>query len=264
MKVYFMRTASWLTHQTNAFFGSDKNPPVTKPDSFRFCSSCGAMRTDNGLVSCSMRSSSDSLFTEDFTSTCHKCAQGADCRGGRLRAAGISVVYCGWCDDGTPAEALRSWKSTPGNEANCLDAGRLLGEMLLGRCDDNILVQPGLPQGNVLVPIPGWWGRRLRRGFDAPQRLAEGISEILGWPVWCPLSRVHGGRTAGKNRKERQKTSLRSFCLRSDTRHNVRKSFNLWLVDDLLASGSTSAAASTLLCRLHPRSISLVTANVRN
>ena len=145
-----------------------------------------------------------------------------------------------------------------------LPRGVFWGEMLLWRCDDDILMKSGFSQGNVLVPVPGWWERRLRRGFDAPHRLAEGISEILGWPVWCPLSRVHGGRAAGKSQRERQKTSSRLFRLRSDTRRSLAGGCNLWLVDDLLVSGSTSAAASTLLFRLRPHSVVLVTANVRN
>ena len=259
-----MSAATWLMNQADAFFGSDERRPVARPDSFRFCSSCGAMRPAHELFSWSLNPSAKSFLTDAQTFTCHVCVQGADGRRGRLQAARISRVFCGWCDDGTSAEALRSWKSMPGNEANCLAAGRLLGEMLLWRCDDDILMKSGFSQGNVLVPVPGWWERRLRRGFDAPHRLAEGISEILGWPVWCPLSRVHGGRAAGKSQRERQKTSSRLFRLRSDTRRSLAGGCNLWLVDDLLASGSTSAAASTLLFRLRPHSVVLVTANVRN
>ena len=177
-----MRTATWLMNQADAFFGSDQTRPVARPDSFRFCTSCGAMRPDHELFSWSLNPSAKSFLTDAQTFTCHGCGQGADGRRGRLQAAGISQVFCGWCDDGTSAEALRSWKSMPGNEANCLAAGRLLGEMLLWRCDDDILMKSDFSQGNVLVPVPGWWERRLRRGFDAPHRLAEGISEILGWP----------------------------------------------------------------------------------
>ena len=259
-----MRTTGWLMHKADAFFGSDGTRDVAKPDSFRFCSSCAAMQSDDKLSSWSSRASANVFSRGDLRSTCPGCAHGANCRGGRLQDAGISLVYCGWSDSGTSAEALRSWKSAPGNEANCLAAGRLLGEMLLCRCDDNLLSQSHLSHGNLLVPVPGWWGRCLRRGFDPPRRLAEGIAEVVGWPVWRPLFRAHGCRIAGKRREQRQKTSHSLFRLRSGTRRNLPRHCNLWLVDDLLASGSTSVAASTLLCRLRPQSVILVAANVRN
>ena len=179
-------------------------------------------------------------------------------------SSGVSEVYCGWSDHGASAETLRSWKSAPGNEASCLTAGRLLGEMLLWQCEGNFLVDPALSWRNVLVPVPGWWGRRLRRGFDAPHRLAEGISEILGWPVWCPLSRVHGGRMAGKSRSERRQASHRLFRMRFELVRKYHYGSNLWLVDDLLASGSTSAAASRLLRFVRPNRVILVAANASN
>ena len=136
--------------------------------------------------------------------------------------------------------------------------------MLLWQCECNFLVDPALLSRNVLVPVPGWWGRRLRRWFDAPLRLTEGISEILGWPVWCPLSRVHGECMAGKSRSERRQASHRLFRMRSKLARKVYYGKNLWLVDDLLASGSTSDAASRSLRFDRPHRVILVAANASN
>ena len=173
-------------------------------------------------------------------------------------------MYCGWSDHGASAETLRSWKFAPGYEASCLTAGRLLGEMLLWQREGNFLVDPALSSRIVLMPAQEWWGRRLRRWFDAPLRLAEGVSEILAWPIWCPLSRVHGECMAGKSRSERRQASHRLFRMRFESVCKVHYGSNLCLVDDLLASGSTSAAAGRLLRFVRPHRVIFVAANVSN
>ena len=200
----------------------------------------------------------------DSATQCLGCDREPNGRIKQLRDADISEVHCGWCDHGPSAEILRSWKSTPGNEASCLTAGRRLGEMLLWRCEDRFSDESSLCEGDVLVPMPGWWGRRLRRGFDPSLRLAEGISEILGWPIWRPLLRVHGGRMAGKSRGQRRLASRRLFRMRSRGQCKWIMNSNLWIMDDLLVSGATSAAAGRLLRQLHPHCVDLVVANVRN
>jgi predicted amidophosphoribosyltransferase len=248
----------------NAFFGSHERPPLTWPDPSRFCCRCGSVQSGGRPVA-SRSTSCLPLSSKNGSPTrCDGCGREPDARGERLRSSGVSEVYCGWSDHGASAETLRSWKSAPGNEASCVTAGRLLGEMLLWQCEGNFLVDPALSWRNVLVPVPGWWGRRLRRGFDAPLRLAEGISEILGWPIWSPLCRVHGERMAGKSRSERRQASHRLFRMRFDSECKANFGSNLWLVDDLLASGSTSAAASRLLRFVRPHRVILVAANVSN
>ena len=250
-------------HCADNFFGSNERLPVPSPDPFRFCRRCGAEEDHTWTLVEGLTSTETSTVTGS-AAKCDGCGRELNDRVNQLRNAGISEVHCGWCDHGTSAEILRSWKSAPGNEASCLNAGRLLGEMLLSRCEDRFSAESEFFSGNALVPVPGWWARRIKRGFDPALRLAEGISEILGWPVWSPLSRVHGGRMAGKKRPQRRHASRRLFRVHSDSRRKFNMKLNLWVVDDLLASGSTSAAASRLLRQLRPHRIDLVVANVRN
>ena len=263
IRVRCMKSVGWLMHAANAFFGSDWEAPVLPPDPFRFCRKCGAIKVHNWPVeSCAVLSKSSS--TSGVAARCHGCGREPNGRIKHMRDAGISEVHCGWCDHETSAVILRSWKSTPGNEASCLNAGRRLGEMLLWRCEDRCSLDSASTEGDVLVPMPGWWGRRLSRGFDTSLRLAEGISEILGWPVWCPLTRVHGGRMAGKSRAQRRLAARSLFQMRFGVRDKCLKRMNLWIVDDLLVSGATSAAAGRLLRQLRPHRVDLVVANVRN
>ena len=141
---------------------------------------------------------------------------------------------------------------------------RRLGEMLLWRCEDRFSDESSLCDGDVLVPMPGWLGRRLRRGFNPSLRLAEGISEILGWPIWCSLLRVHGGRMAGKSREQRRLASRRLFRMRSRGQYKWIMNSNLWIVDDMLVSGGDQCGCWKVAPSASPTLRRFGVANVRN
>ena len=209
-------------HGTNVFFGTDGEAPVIPPDPLRFFRRCGAEGVNKWpVVLCAIPS--NPFLTTDSSTQCSGCGREPNGRIKHMRDAGISEVHCGCCDHGPSANILRSWKSTPGNERSCLSAGRRLGEILLWRGEYRFSDESASPEGDGLVPMPGWWGRRLRRGFDPSLRLAEGTSEILGWPVWCPMLRVHGRRMAGKSRGQRRMGSRRLFQMRPESRLSARR-----------------------------------------
>ena len=242
--------------QGDRFFGTVPRIPPPPVNSYLFCQACGGELHTSGRLPDTQRN--------NVSPNCEKCGEVSNHRSLLLQSSGIATVHCGWKDEGPAAESLRLWKATPGNEADCIGAGRRLGQMLLRICEESLSVDCACCCGNVLVPMPGWWGGRLSRGFDPPQRLAEGISEILGWPVCSVLVRVNGSRMAGKTRTERKKSSRELFrtCFRGHCKVPDRS--NLWLVDDLLATGATSSAAARLLRRIPPAALHLIVANVRN
>ena len=69
---------------------------------------------------------------------------------------------------------------------------------------------------------------------------------------------------AGKSRGQRRLASRRLFRMRARGQYKWQMDSNLWIVNDLLVSGATSAAAGRLLRQLHPHRVDLVVANVRN
>jgi ComF family protein len=125
------------------------------------------------------------------------------------------------------------------SEALSLAVGRLLAARLRDK-----LVQFA-PQ--AIVPIPMHWARRLRRGVNSPELLAECLGKKLGIPVVRTLRR-------------RRYTSPQKDLLPRERFRNVRGAFGLrrWrgkrvkdarvlLVDDILTTGATCSEAAKLL-----------------
>lgn len=99
---------------------------------------------------------------------------------------------------------------------------------------------------DLIVPVPMHWARRLGRGVNGPETLAECLARLLGIPV--------RRRVLSRSRNTLPQASLR----RSERFRNVRGAFRVragyhlegrrvLLVDDILTTGATcSEAAKTL------------------
>lgn len=125
-----------------------------------------------------------------------------------------------------------------------LELGRLMGESLRSS---------GLYQTlDVIVPIPLHVRRRLFRGYNQAEYLAEGVGEILGIPVekHCLQRHIHNPSQA-------------TTRLRNDRWENVRGIFrvrhpeklarhHILLVDDVLTTGATLIAAAESLIEQIP------------
>lgn len=119
---------------------------------------------------------------------------------------------------------------------------------LLGRAMANIIEHDLiLKRADYLVPVPLFWWKRLRRGFNQAQVLADVIGRECRIPVGDCLVRVKSTRTQTRLVENKRRLNVRgAFALRNfDVRDKT-----VILVDDVLTTGATIRECSRML-KLH-------------
>ncbi|MEP0547839.1 MAG: phosphoribosyltransferase family protein [Rhodothermales bacterium] len=115
--------------------------------------------------------------------------------------------------------------------------GRLVGEAWRAR---------GAPTPDLVVPVPLHRRRRLERGYNQSERLAAGISAVLGRPVRADgLTRprpTHSQTSLSKT--ERWRNVEAAFAVPDAEAVAGRR---VLLVDDVLTTGATAVAAARVL-----------------
>lgn len=116
---------------------------------------------------------------------------------------------------------------------------------------------PTLPI-DYIVPIPLHWTRRLYRGFNQTENMAETLSELSGKPVAYLLKRtkktVFQAKLSAHDRKNNMQDAFALIAKQPD----VYLGKHLILVDDLFTTGTTLTQACKLLAKLKPASITCV------
>jgi ComF family protein len=115
------------------------------------------------------------------------------------------------------------------------------------------LRRSGWPAGDAVVPVPMWWGRRLRRGYNQAALLARRLARGLEVRDFDLLRRRRGTPQVGRARGERLRLSPRSFLARRPSPPRVL------LVDDVLTTGATAAACTRALLRAGATEVRVLT-----
>jgi predicted amidophosphoribosyltransferase len=127
----------------------------------------------------------------------------------------------------------------------------VLGELLAQSISPEIIAHA------ILVPIPLHWTRYASRGFNQAELIASRIAYHHGVPVAPLLVRP-------------KRTAFQALSLVADREKNVADAFlwnslydkddyadnNYLLIDDLMTTGSTVAAAAKVLMETRPRKVS--------
>lgn len=110
--------------------------------------------------------------------------------------------------------------------------------------------RPFAPDPAVLIPIPLHWTRRLRRGFNQATVLATQIAQFNHWAVRELLRRPHPTAAQAKMTAKTQRRQNIAGAFRAVEGANAgQPAASLWLVDDVVTTGATIAAARAALKR---------------
>lgn len=109
------------------------------------------------------------------------------------------------------------------------------------------------PHPDAVVPVPAWWGRRLRRGFDHADLLARQLALLSSSRRVSALRRLRPGTQAGRTRTERLSLPRGTFSVRRPVSGHVL------LVDDVLTTGATARACARALRAAGASAVSLLT-----
>lgn len=99
-------------------------------------------------------------------------------------------------------------------------------------------------QADLIVPVPMFWTRRVRRGANSPEIIAKSLGRVLGLPSRALL---------GRGRNTRPQVSLPPRKRFSNVRGAFRRrggkldSLRILVVDDILTTGATCSEAAQIL-----------------
>ncbi len=118
----------------------------------------------------------------------------------------------------------------------------------------------GLDDGSLVVcPVPMFWARRWRRGYNQATLIADALARTRGWPMIRLLRRSqHRPPQTSVPASKRSLNVRNSFAVV----HVDLSGHEVVLVDDVKTTGATLTACSRLLCQAGAQRITIAVAAV--
>ncbi len=113
-----------------------------------------------------------------------------------------------------------------------------IGSVLGRQFGQNWQESPGLDSPDFIIPVPIYFKKKAKRGYNQSNIFAMGISDILGTPVLsdCLVKKHATESQTKKSRLERIENIKHSFSLRQAKKIEGK---HILLVDDVLTTGAT-------------------------
>ncbi len=130
----------------------------------------------------------------------------------------------------------------------------------LGLLAGNALPAPLYPMPEVIIPVPLHWSRKLMRGYNQAQHIADGLArslEIRPPVISHALLRVRATKTQTKLDKEKRIDNIAHAFSVAKNAEGLLKNKHILLVDDVVTTGSTTAFCAKTLAKTGPASISV-------
>lgn len=160
-----------------------------------------------------------------------------------------SPVFCRKCDDYhfDRAFAAGVYEKALAAEIIALKESDHLAPTVKAAIRKSLALHTDRIGGDVVIPVPLSKFRRVERGFNQAETIANEVAKLLKIPfdamslartVHTPIHRV------GMDQKARELTVVKAFAV---VRPNLIKDKNIVLVDDVLTSGATTSACAKAL-----------------
>ena len=126
--------------------------------------------------------------------------------------------------------------------------GNFLGEI----AGSELFTTGFLSDIDIIVPVPMYFLKKARRGYNQTENIAAGMSKVSGIPVCNALKMTKDRKTqTALSQSERMKNASSVFTVRKNLDLNNK---NILVLDDICTTGATIAAASKTIHTSFPQS----------